>query len=309
MKKPSACLIYNPFSGSSDPKDDLYKIRVLLEDAFNLDIRFIREDVDGDDIAQQILSQGGVDLFIASGGDGTVSAVANSLMGTNIPLGVIPRGTANAFSIISNIPRDITNACLTIIEGKTRFVDVARCNGRSMLVQVGVGFEPEMIRRSKHTSKSQWGILAYIYSGIQEWRKLNSFEVELEIEQEITQFQASAITVANAAPAASVLAQGPPKIIPNDGLLDVTVFAPEGRIQALMASLELILSAVGQVAVRRHDVIHFRTPELKVTTHPSQSVSLDGEVREMNPLEIESLKQSLKIIVPGGMEEIPIPSG
>lgn len=298
MKKPSACLIYNPFSGSTDSQEDLYKIRVLLEDAFDLDIRFIQEDLNGDEIAQQVLSQGGTDLFIASGGDGTVSTVAKPLLGTNIPLGVIPRGTANAFSIISKIPKDLTKACLTIIEGKTRLVDAARCNDKSMLVQVGVGFEPEMIQRSQQTNKSKWGVLAYVYSGIQEWKNLKTFEVELELGQKIMQFQASAITVANAAPAASVLAQGPPKVMPKDGLLDVTIFAPEGRMQALVASFELLLSAIGQVPVHRHDVIHFRTASLRLTTYPSQLVAVDGEVIEMNPLEVECLKESLKIIVP-----------
>ena len=40
----------------------------------------------------------GVEAIIASGGDGTLSAVAGAIVGTNIPLGIISRGTANAFS-------------------------------------------------------------------------------------------------------------------------------------------------------------------------------------------------------------------
>ena len=59
-------------------------------------------------------------LIIASGGDGTVSAVTEALIGTDIKLGVISRGTANAFANAIGIPTAIEAACQNILAGENQ---------------------------------------------------------------------------------------------------------------------------------------------------------------------------------------------
>src|SRR5258708_5039272 len=53
----------------------------------------------------------GANLVVAGGGDGTVSAVANGLIGSLIPLGIIPVGTANVLARELQIPLDLDGAC------------------------------------------------------------------------------------------------------------------------------------------------------------------------------------------------------
>lgn len=91
-KKPtrSACLIFNPVAGQSDANLDLATIQRILEPEFNLDIRITTPEVDADQLAQAAVERG-VELLIASGGDGTLSAAAAAVVGTGVPIGVISR--------------------------------------------------------------------------------------------------------------------------------------------------------------------------------------------------------------------------
>ena len=116
MNRTAACLIFNPVSGQNDPEQDLATIRRLLDPEFDLDIRLTTIEVDADKIASEAIAQG-ASMIIASGGDGTLSAAAAALVGTNIPLGVISRGTANAFASALELPDTIEAACETILGG------------------------------------------------------------------------------------------------------------------------------------------------------------------------------------------------
>ncbi|NJM63769.1 MAG: lipid kinase, partial [Oscillatoriales cyanobacterium RU_3_3] len=214
--KRSACLIFNPVAGNSDPDRDLAVIREILEPAIDLDIRMTTPEIDGDRIAREAVSRG-VESIIASGGDGTLSAVAGAIVGTNIPLGIISRGTANAFANALELPNTIETACETILGGFTRVVDAAICNGEMpMVLLAGVGFEAETVELADREMKNRWGMLAYILSGIKQLNNLERFEAEIETEDKIVSLTAAAVTVANAAPPTSILAQGPAGIIVDD---------------------------------------------------------------------------------------------
>src|SRR4028119_2018663 len=87
IMKRSACLIFNPVAGQSDPDQDLSQIQALLDPEFDLDIRLTTPEVDASQLAYDAVARG-VHLVIASGGDGTLSAAAEALVGTNIPFGI-----------------------------------------------------------------------------------------------------------------------------------------------------------------------------------------------------------------------------
>ncbi len=126
-----------------------------------------------------------MEAILVSGGDGTLSAAAAGVVNTNIPFGIISRGTANAFATALGIPDAIAPACLTILQGITRQVDVASCNGQPMVLLAGVGFEAETVERADRESKTRFGMMAYVLAGIQELSNLQRFDVEIETEDKI----------------------------------------------------------------------------------------------------------------------------
>jgi YegS/Rv2252/BmrU family lipid kinase len=298
----SASLIFNPVSGQGDPDRDLAIIRTLLEPEIDLEICLTTEEVDADRLAIEALERG-VRAIIASGGDGTLSAVAGALIGTDIPLGILSRGTANAFAAALGIPATLKEACETILAGCTRQVDAARCNGLPMVLLAGVGFEAETISNADRQAKNRFGVLAYILSGFQQLKDLQRFEVVMETETQMITTEAIAVTVANAAPPTSILAQGSAGVIFDDGLLDVTIVAPENVAGAIAASYHLLQTALDEQAVQRDDIGYLRTKSIKITTDPPQNVVVDGELVGMTPIEVECVPAGLTLFVPPEIQE------
>ncbi len=303
MIRSAACLIFNPVSGQNDPDQDLATIRRLLEPEFDLDIRLTTIEVDADKIASEAIAQG-ASMIIASGGDGTLSAASAALVGTNIPLGVISRGTANAFASALELPDTIEAACKTILGGATRVVDAARCNGLPMVLLAGIGFEAETVERASREAKKRFGVLAYVMAGLQEWRELEAFEAEIETEDKVITVTASAVTVANAAPPTSILAQCPAGVIFDDGLLDITVVAPLSRTSAIAASYYLVRTALNDsAAAERDDIGYLRARRVIVRTDPVQKVVVDGEIIGTTPIDVECIPGGLTIFVPPEVAE------
>ncbi len=290
-------LIFNPVAGQGNPNQELMQIQKLLEPQIQLEVCITEPEVDPADYAQQAIAAQ-ADLVIASGGDGTVSAVAGALINTGIPLGIIPRGTANAFSVALNIPTNVQAACELILSGTTRIVDAARCNGLPMILLAGIGFEAETVDRANREVKNRLGTLAYILAGIQQLNEHELFTTYIEVEGVVNEFEAGAVTIANAAPPTSILAQGSGEVLAHDGLLDVTISTSNTRLQAVQAMFSLLGAGLVKAAPNRPDVVHLRAPRLTVTTTPPQKVVVDGEIIGTTPVEIECISDGLKVFAP-----------
>lgn len=305
---PHACLIFNPVAGQGDARQTLLQIRSLLNPYFNLTVLTTTPATSAETLVHQAL-ESEMDAVLAAGGDGTISAVAHALVGTNIPLGVIPTGTANAFGTALGLPGTIPAACEVIIAGHTRQVDVAACEimgqveeppyQQTMILLTGIGFEAETVERASRDVKDRFGSLAYIWAGVQQFQSQFPFTAELVVDgQKTEKITAAAITVANAAPMTSVLAYGTGEVIMDDGLMDITIVAPADRLQAFNSLLQLFGSAIRKVAPNRDDIIGLRGETLEITTDPPQKVVVDGELIGTTPLKMKTISQGLVVFAP-----------
>jgi YegS/Rv2252/BmrU family lipid kinase len=301
----SACLIFNPVAGQGDPEADLAQIRNLLSTEFELEVYLTTAEVGADQLAQEAVKQG-FQTIIASGGDGTLSAAATALVGTDIAFGIISRGTANAFATALEIPDTIESACETILQGKTRKVDAAYCNGQPMVLLAGIGFEAETVELADREAKNRFGMLAYVMAGVQQLQNLETFEAQIETKDRIITVSAAAVTVANVAPPTSILAQGPAGLLVDDGLLDLTIVAPVNKAGAIAAAYHLFQSASAGTAAEREDIGYLRASRFKVTTNPPQKVVLDGEMVGLTPIDIECVPSGLTVFVPLTEEIEPV---
>lgn len=299
-----AHLIFNPVSGQGNSQQDLLLIRKLLEPYMQLKVCLTSQHETAEQLAKEAIAIGS-DMIIASGGDGTVSAVAGAVIGTEIPLGVIPRGTANAFCLALGIPTNIRGACETILAGMTRVVDVASCNGLPMILLTGIGFEAGTIERADREAKNRWGALAYIIAGWQQLNEHDLFETEIEISGVTRNFQAGAITIANAAPITSIMAQGFGEVIVNDGLLEVMILTSKTRLQTVTAMIDLLEAALIKTEINRDDTIRLRTNRIKVTANPPQKVVVDGEVIGTTPIEVACIPGGLTVVAPRVIDSSP----
>lgn len=298
-------LIFNPVAGQGNPDNDLALIRRLLEPQIHLNVVLTSPDTNPAEQAQAAIAAG-TDLIIASGGDGTVSDVASAVLETGIPLGVIPRGTANAFASALGIPSGIQGACGTILAGNTRVVDAARCNGRPMILLAGIGFEADYVNRANREMKNRFGALAYLLAGVQQLGEAETFDVTIELEGAEHSngnllkgsLTTSAITIANAAPATSVLAQGFGEVNYQDGLLDITISTVTGRMQAITALTSLFASALVNSPTNREDILCLRGSRVVIAADSPRPVVVDGEIIGTTPVDIRCIPQGLTVFAP-----------
>ncbi len=300
-------LIFNPVSGQGDPEMELAEIRAHLEPQFMLQIWKTRPDRDPAEQAKDLIKEinafdaegEGDSIIIASGGDGTVGAVASALQNSNIPLGIIPRGTANAFSVALGIPTGLKAACTNLLLGNLRRVDVALCNSRPMILLAGLGFEAGMVDKASRELKNILGPMAYIFSGARQLVDQQPFHATMQIDGKEYRLDASVITMANAAPATSVMAQGFGEVIPDDGLLEVIVASPKDRMSGLSVLSSLAWSAImSSSANHNNNIACFRTKELQIELDDVQKLVIDGEVLDAKTITLSVNPEALQVVAP-----------
>lgn len=288
-------LIFNPVSGSGDPGTELANIQSALEPISDLTVHLTKPEKSAEQFAQDAIAAG-ADIVIAAGGDGTVSGVASALVGTDVVLGIIPSGTANSFAAALEIPENLIDACEIIRIGKPTQVDTARCNGNLMLLVACVGFEADLLTRMNREEKSRLGKLAILKNSIKELQEIDQFSTQLETPYGRWQEPATAVTIANAAPASMILAQGPSDISADDGTLSITLITPEHQWDVMTSAANLFLSALQERSVENETVHSWKASRVRVETDPPQSVFVDGEPAGTTPLTIECHPRSLTVL-------------
>lgn len=219
-------------------------------------------------------------------------------MGTGIPFGVIPRGTANAFSVALGIPVPVVEACRNILANNVLTVDGAMCNDIPMILLAGLGFEAGMVENASRELKNVLGCLAYVLGGAKQVVDQKPFSCRVDIDGKSQDLQATAITVANVAPPTSVLAQGFGKVIPDDGLLDITIATSSNLFEGVNDLAALLKSAVVKEPTASDTLLCVRAKRLTVDCDPAQKVVIDGEMLEINPIDFSIVEGGLKVLVP-----------
>jgi diacylglycerol kinase family enzyme len=119
----------------------------------------------GEQLAARAVTSG-VDLVLASGGDGTVTACVSGVAGSGIPLGVLPSGTGNLLARNLGVPLDLDGALAVALTGAQQRVDVGFVNGRPFVVMAGLGFDAEMLAGTGEGLKRRAGWAAYVLSAL-----------------------------------------------------------------------------------------------------------------------------------------------
>ena len=292
-------LIVNPVAGGG--KWAQYRNEVLsrLNEKFEVTVKETTPEEDGKALAEQA-KKNGAHIVIACGGDGTLTEVASALVNTDITMGIIPFGTANALSqvlhgYISKV-MPISTACDIIIEGNTLSIDTARCNDHVMLLVAAVGFEEKMISAADREEKNMGGQFAYL-KGL--WNAISNNEnMTFEVAKDdgpVETLETPSFVIANAAPMTTALAQGaePPDI--TDGKLDLTWLLPQPSSDRQFASLAELVLSPAEAKKQSQSIRHERATRITLTFDKPTAYAVDGEIYEGNKLVIETCPRSLTV--------------
>jgi diacylglycerol kinase (ATP) len=240
----------------------------------------------------------GVELVIAAGGDGTVSALANVLTGTRIPLGIIPLGTANVLARELGIPVDLEKAC-TLLAGPhaTADIDAMQVDDQFYLTQVGIGIDALMIRDTKKEHKRRFGRAAYLWTAFTRLVGFQPRRFLLTVDGKTGRRRASQIVLANVGTLGQPPFQWGPDIHPDDGRIDVCIVRARTLAHYLLVAWHV---ARGQHRRNRH--VRYLTAEktVAIQTKRALPVQADGEIIGRTPIEVKVVPGAVRVAVPAG---------
>lgn len=235
-----------------------------------------------------------VDLVIACGGDGTVTACAAALTGSGIPLGVLPTGTGNLLARNLGLPLDLNEALAIALEGTDRSLDVGSMNGRPFIVMAGVGFDARMFSDTSEAVKKRIGSAAYVLAAI---RHLHDRPARIRLRADngvVVRLLASAVIIGNVGSLHAGIALLP-DAQPDDGVLDAVVLTARGWTGWLTIAAQILLGrrATGQMT-------RMTFSELHIDVGRAQPWQIDGDViGRARHLVITVQPGSLLLRVPG----------
>ncbi|HEX9043010.1 MAG TPA: diacylglycerol kinase family protein [Trebonia sp.] len=214
----------------------------------------------------------GVDLVLACGGDGTVTACAEGVTGTGVPLAIIPMGTGNLLARNVGLPMGLDEALGVALGGVQQPIDAGRVQGTLFVVMAGIGLDARMLAGASDPLKKRLGWLAYAVSAV---RHLGDRPMRLTVSADggrPRRMRANALIVGNV----GWLRGGLPLLPdarPDDGLLDAVVLTVGGLAGWLAVTMDILLRRPAYGRIYR---IQFS--RLEVTLGHEQPWELDGEL-------------------------------
>jgi len=302
-KRMQAALIFNPTSGISTVTEKRMSPeeteRTILEGlracGIEPELLYTTLEDAGYGLAKRAAAAG-TELIIAAGGDGTVHAVANGLIGTQSVLGIIPAGTMNNLAHSLNIPDTIPAACIAIAHGETRNVDVGQINDQVFIEVAGIGLEAALFPAAEEIK--QYGLLSTIHGVLSGLKTLLSFKpARLRITFDGGQrrpYNALQVTICNA-PFYGVHFQMASEIVMDDGLLDVFIYRDFSKREYLRHAMSISQGRRPyQPKIKR-----LRVQSLRVTADAPMEIQVDGQPLGYTPAQVKVLQGALRIRVSG----------
>ncbi|MDV3895127.1 diacylglycerol kinase [Elizabethkingia anophelis] len=280
-----AVFIINPFSAKKNYKEFLEKLQQKYPEA-NFMISKSIEDTHRF-IDENFAS---TEVFVAVGGDGTISTVAQKLINTDKILAVFPAGSGNGFSNETNFTKNIDALLQKIKQKKFHKIDTFTINGNLSINVSGTGFDGEVIKKFEKTSR---GFTNYIKVTVKTFFIFKSIKVEFEEKYKQYNGDYLMLNVANTRQFGNN-AYIAPHADYSDGLVDIVLV----KKFPLWHSLAFAFRMFTKNLKENEYLTYFPVSELKFNVRNSKAWHLDGEGIEIgSPIEIKVLPHSLNILV------------
>jgi len=177
---------------------------------------------------KEIFEETQPEALIAIGGDGTVNLVGNLLVGTPIPLGIIPLGSTNGLAKDLGIPTSIPDAFGVIRKFRPQTIDVLKINGRNCFHMSDFGFNARVCHRFAESIYR--GRISYIWYGLREFFTFKSFPYQIKTLRDFYEGEAFMISIANANKFGAMPLNPLEQF--GDGFFEISILKPFPRIAA-----------------------------------------------------------------------------
>jgi YegS/Rv2252/BmrU family lipid kinase len=300
-------VVLNCAAGALSASDQTELSRTISED---FEARAIEAGIvcaRGDDIAEMVRyarDRPEFDGIVIGGGDGTISAAAATLIGSDKALGILPLGTLNHFARDLGIPLTLGAAIAVIAAGHTRSVDVGTVNDHAFVNNSSVGVYPYMVadrdRRRSAFGLAKWQ--AMVLAAIRTLRRFPYRRLTVQAAGFATPYRTPILFVGNNEYDLSLLSLGRRRQL-DLGRLQIYVVHAQTRLGFILVAIKALFG-FGRSA---RDLDMLEAPSFTVQSRTSRlPVALDGEVRIMQPpLHYEIRPAALRVFAPAAPETAP----
>ena len=291
-------VVLNPVAG----RNSAARVRTALNRYFDdkADWRFeIYETTGAEDVAAVIRGQidNGIEAVFAAGGDGTVSAVVDAIVHSNIPLGIIPTGTTNVLAQELGIPLNIDKACRLLAgEPEQRSIDALLYDENYYVLSVGTGLDALVMESTSRKGKQRFGPLAYVWSFIRNLAGIQPHAFTIVADGTSRKVRAADVLLANVSTLTRPFRWGP-HIRPDDGRIDICIMRARNIIDIFGVMIDIIIPG----RRRRDRGMQYWSAEhnILITSEEPIRVQGDGELLGYTPLEIVIVPKAVQVFVPG----------
>ena len=286
-------IIVNPASGQPQPV--LHTLNAVFHPAgVEWEVLITKQSGDARRYAHAAVDAG-VDVVAANGGDGTVMEGAQGIKGSQVPMAILPGGTANLVSVELGIPKDLHKATEVIIneDSQVKKVDMGKIGDEYFLLRVGMGIAAEKVKMADRDMKDRYGLAAYTIAGLQAIIGSQVARYKLTLDGQQIESEGVTCIIDNAGNMGVSDLKAARDIDMSDGMLDVILIHDRGA--------KAMVSAATSIAGRSPDpakVQHWQARHITIETDPPLDLQVDGEMRGQTPITVEVVPAVVGVLIP-----------
>lgn len=287
-------LIYNPNSGEKrivNYLDDIIKI-YQKHNYMLVPYRLNKEE----HISKAFLGiDETYDHLLLAGGDGTLDTVINSMkeFDIDLPIGILPTGTANDFAKALDIPWDIKKAIECIIKSTPERIDIGKINDKYFINVASAGMFTDVSQKINPDLKNYMGKVSYYITGIEEALHMRKFNIRVTSDEVKYEGDMYLMLVFNGKTAGNINLAYKAEV--NDGYLDVIIF----KGMPIPKSIPVLISVLRGDHLdqfNENELLYFKTKKVLIECSDDLSTDIDGEKGPDFPLQIECIKDGIQIL-------------
>lgn len=296
MKPGEIYIIQNPVAGTTD-HDQVKNIltEILSNEGIYFQIYQTSPQDDLRELSRQAASEGYTQIW-AAGGDGTVSAVANGLIGSQASLGIIPVGSGNVLARELGMPINVAAACHKLLyETEPRMIDAIRVKDTYYFLAVSAGVGAKTMVETNRSQKRRLGQAAYLINGARLLLNRTIWPFKVEIDGQILRVRATEVIATNAGIIGIEILRWGKSISLNDGLINLC-FVQIKSIPSLLRALRGA-SLEQQDQVKELSCLDARE-EIIISSRTPLPVQGDGEAIGTTPVYLKVVPRAVSVLTP-----------
>ena len=288
-------LVYNPTAGQRDVRG---KMSALIDRLRGRGIELVNAPTSGPGDATEIVKTflpRGLDVVAVCGGDGTISEAICGLVGSQVPLGVIPAGTSNVLAVELGIPLDLSGAESLLAEGQPRDVRLGMADGRPFVLWAGVGIDARVMGQMNLLLKRHLGRAGIFGTALSEFLQYEFPRLEVEIDG--VRHAATFAVICRARHYAGRWIIAPEARLDADHF-DVLLFAHRDRARLFQLFLEMQRRRGAHLENGLARIVRGRKVSIRALEPYAVDIQVDGDCVLKTPVDCRIGTEAVRVLAP-----------